>query len=476
MKRLSLTVLSLFFSLSLIAQGTPVRQLISAPGFGYANIGVYVKNLTSGKTIVSYNSEKLLIPASVQKLFTTSAALVMLNDTVFITKLQYDGQKDDTVLNGNLYILGGGDPTLGSDNFDSGRFWNSWVDAVKKLGIKQINGNIIADASVFDLYPTPPKWSYEDLGNYYGAPPTGICIYDNTCKIYFKTGSYSGAPTKITKIAPEIPGLKIRNYVKSARIRSDQSYIIGAPFVFERRAIGRLPYRRDSFIVKGSIPDPPLLTAQIFKQKLEKAGIKINGQALTTRTLDNFTPAGQRTTFHEHLSPHINLIIKETNHKSINLYAEVLLNHLGKQYYGQGVYKNGVKALYLFADTIGIDKNQLQLFDGSGLSRYNSLTARALVRLLEYMYRSEKSRAFFHSLPVAGKTGTLKYFGRGTVLENRVFAKSGSMKRVRSYAGYMINAKCDTLAFAIIVNNFYCSQSQARRNIERFLIQLYNYD
>jgi len=463
-------------TLKLEGQNQLVYQLKNSAGLKYASIGISVKNLNTGKTITAYHASTALIPASTQKLITTAAALTLLKDTAFATLLQYDGHIEDSVLYGNIYVYGGGDPTLGSENFGKDTFWSAWVDAVKKLGINTIQGNIIADASCFDYYPTPRKWSWEDLGNYYGAPPTGICIYDNTCKIYFKTGEYSGAPTQIIKISPDIPGLKIKNYVKSARIRSDQSYIIGAPFSFDRRAIGRLPYRRDSFVVKGSIPDPPLLTAQIFAEKLKQNKVKITGQALTTRTFDDYTPRSLRKTFYVHTSPHINDIIRLTNRKSINLYAEVLLNHLGLQFYGKGNTQNGIKVLYDFLDSINIPATQVFLTDGSGLSRYNNVTPDAMVKLLEFMYRSSKSREFFSALPVAGKSGTLKYFGKNTPLEGRVFAKSGSMKRIRAYAGYMINNKGNTIAFAVILNNFHCSQSSARKYIEKFLIKLLEYD
>ncbi len=447
-------------------------DLAGKPYLKYGQTAVLVKNLTTGKVLAAYNADKSVIPASVMKLFTTAAAINILTpDTSFSTILQYYGIVADSVLKGDLYVYGGGDPSLGSENFDSGKFWNSWVQAVKDLGIKSIQGNIIADAGIFDLYPTPAKWTWEDLGNYYGAAPTGLCIYDNTYKVYLKTGNI-GSTARILKFEPDIPGLKMESYVKAAAIRSDKSYIFGAPFTFERIITGFLPYNRDSFVVKGAIPDPPLLVAQEFKKKLEEQGITVSGQAQTTRTCKDFVPAGERTSFFEYQSPDIADIVAKTNHKSINLYAEVLLNHLGFEKYGQGNTASGLRALEEFLSGAGIDLSGVYFVDGSGLSRYNTVTAQSLVDLLQYMYYSRYRDVFIESLPVAGKSGTLKYIGKNTVLENRMIAKSGSMKRVRAYAGYLFANNGDVLAFAVILNNFSCSQSKAKYLIQDFLIDV----
>ncbi len=448
------------------------RALAARPQYRYGQVAAVVKNLSTGQLLVKYNATKFVIPASTQKLFTTSAAMFLLGNTRLKTYLQYDGRITDSTLYGNLYIFGQGDPSLGSRNFEQGDFWDLWVKAVKNLGIKRIHGNIIADASYFDQYPVPKKWTWEDLGNYYGAAPTALCIYDNMYKIYFRTGKYRNSPTAIVKIEPEIPGLKIQNFVKSAYIHSDKSYIIGAPYCNERIAIGYLPAGRDSFIVKGSIPDPPLFLAQQLKNKLIENNIMVDGQAITTRLDSDVTPIELRKTFLTHYSPPLDSIIARTNHKSINLYAEVLLNLLGKKFAGQGTTQSGLHVVYRFLDSLGIDTNQLHLVDGSGLSRYNSITAWSLFTLLEKIYFSQHRDRFMATLPVAGINGTLKYVGRNTYLQGRMFAKSGSMNRVRAYAGYLKNAKNQTLAFVIILNNFTCSQRLARKNIEHFLLQI----
>lgn len=448
------------------------RSLAARLHYRYGQVAIVVKNLSTGQLLVRYNAKKFVIPASTQKLFTTSAAMFLLGNIRLKTFLQYDGRIADSTLWGNLYILGQGDPTLGSDNFVQKDFWDLWIKAVKKLGIKRIHGNIIADASYFDQYPVPEKWTWEDLGNYYGAIPTALCIYDNMYRIYFRTGKYRNSPTKIIKISPEIPGLKIQNFVRSAYIHSDKSYIIGAPYCYDRIAIGYLPAGRDSFIVKGSIPDPPLFLAQQLKNKLIENNIMVDGRAATTRLDTNVTPIELRKTFFIHYSPPLDSIIARTNHKSINLYAEVLLNLLGKKIAGQGTARSGLGVINRFLDSLGIDTNQVHLVDGSGLSRYNAITALSLLTLLEKIYLSQHKDEFIATLPIAGINGTLKYVGRNTYLQGRMFAKSGSMNRVRAYAGYLTNTKNQTLAFVVILNNFTCSQRQARKDIEKFLLQI----
>ena len=475
MKNFSLGLIISLIFITLQAQ-TPDRalqQFLSRPQYRNANIGVFIKDLTNDSLLISYNTEKYLTPASIQKLLTTYCALSTLgSDHRFATELFYTGYIKDSVLHGDIIIKGHGDPTFGSRLFGDTLVIDNLAQTITNAGIHGIKGRIIADASVFGPDPVPHKWTWEDLGNYYGAAPSGLCMYDNTYTVIFQTGR-PGTRAIITSIDPHIPGLTIRSYVHAARIRSDQSYIIGAPFSFERKVTGRLPAYRRAFRVKGSIPDPALLLAQQLYQRLTAEKILVNHEPISIYDPDSVTyNTGNMTILWRHYSPPLKQIISKTNEKSINLYAEELLLHLALRYKDTVTTSAGVSALYQCLWSMGVDTTGFDLYDGSGLSHYNSLTVKALAQFLEKVYHSPNFRIFLSTLPVAGINGTLKYFGRGTVLDGHFHCKSGSMRHVRNYAGYYISSGGRVILVVVITNNFRCRQSQVRHDIEQLLNQI----
>ena len=474
MKKLALIIPVLFVYAGAWAQYTQIKSVINKSYYRHATIAISAKNLTTGKTVFEYKSETSVIPASIQKLLTTGAALELLGkDYRTKTELAYSGKIEDSTLYGNLYIIGHGDPALGSKYFDKEHnFWLEWLNAIEKLGITEITGNIIADDSSFSILTVPQKWTWEDLGNYYGAGVGGINIYDNTYTIHFRTYA-PGQRTKIKYIDPPIPQMKFDNKVISARIRSDQSYILGAPYTYERTVVGRLPSYREDFKVKGSMPDPAMFLAQELKDKLQEKNITVKGIATTTRISGKTDSA--LTIIYTQLSPTIEEIIKRTNYHSVNLFAEALLKIMANQQGLTASTENGLGVLYKQLSKMGVDTNSIDLYDGCGLSRYNTLTANTIVELLDYMYNSDNRMSFENSLPVAGKEGTLKYFGRGSKIEGNFRGKSGSMRRIRSYAGYLKNNKNETIAVAVIFNNFSCKSSTAKKDIARIITILTEY-
>ena len=193
-----------------------------------ANISLLVKDLNTNQTLYQYCPKNAVTPASTMKLVTTATALEMLGpDFCFKTTLAIDGKiTKDSVLQGNLYIHGSGDPTLGSEKASDADFLIKWVQAVKTAGINKITGQIIADAGVFDDEGVNPHWTWEDIGNYYAAGAYGIAYLDNTCKVVLRSGKENTAP-EILRTIPEIKGLTFENYLKSTKINSDSAYFYG---------------------------------------------------------------------------------------------------------------------------------------------------------------------------------------------------------------------------------------------------------
>jgi len=462
-----------------------IKKLSQDPDLKNAGVSIYVIDLNSGEVIGEYNPDLCLKPASTMKLITTAAALEVLGPKYrFETTLQYDGYIDTAkkTLNGNIYIKGGGDPSLGSKYFESTsnkQFLAQWFDAVKLLNIDTINGRIISDATYYSRQMVPPTWSWEDFGNYFGAGPCGLTIYDNLYTLFFKTASYEGGKTEITKMEPYIPEMTFDNQVVAANISDDQSYIFGQPYTFHRFINGKLPLGKSEYKVKGSMPDPALFAAQEFYSKLTQNGVFIKYPATTLRILEekNITMQEKRTDFYKTYSVTLADIVDKLNKNSINLFAEHLLVEVGIKKGGANDVKSATEVMEDFWAAKGMDVGGLSINDGSGLSHYNYISSKQLVFVLKYMYKNSSSYdVFYNSLPVSGENGTLKYLCRNTAAHGKIHAKSGTIRGVRCYAGYTVSNSGRQIAFAILFNNYTCSSSKSKEKMEEFMIALVSLD
>ena len=456
----------LFFLTLLVSAQSPTDIFVNNKLHQSANVSLLIKESGSGKTIQAHRASNVATPASTLKIVTTATALEMLGpDYRFQTKLETDDNiTADGTLNGSIYIRGCGDPTLGSSKIGDREFLDQWVAAVKKAGIKRINGNIIADVSAYDSEGVNPKWLWEDIGNYYAAGAYGISYKDNMYELELKSGAPGTTPI-IVRITPNLPELKFKMYLKSTNITIDSAYIYGAPVDNNRSIYGEIPANRPSFIIKGDISQPETLLVKDFIQKLRNIGVEINSNTNAAML------ATKRKTIHTHFSPALSEIVKEINLFSNNHYAEQLFRHLALQRNTQATTNEAIRATRSFWASKGLPVDELIMQDGSGLSPTNAVSARFLVSLLQYMDKSKCRNAFRASLPIAGKTGTLRGFLKDSVLAGKLIAKSGSSSRVKSYAGY-IDRNGKTYTFAVIVNNPNAYNMQATtKKIEELLIQ-----
>jgi D-alanyl-D-alanine carboxypeptidase/D-alanyl-D-alanine-endopeptidase (penicillin-binding protein 4) len=479
---------SFSFSQSLSKQNHNVnlalRELYSDSDLKNAGIGFYAMDINSGELISSYNGDLSLTPASTQKIITTAAALETFGPAFrFSTKLVYVGKFDSTthVLNGKLIIKGGGDPTLGSKYFDqtAGQgFFNDWFDALNILGVKTITGEVIGDERIYGYEIVPPTWSWEDMGNYFGAGANGLTIMDNMYTLWYNTSDRPGGETMITKIEPLIPGMTFDNKVKADRVYSDKSYIFGAPYTYHRYINGSLPLGKTDYKVKGSMPDPSFYCAYLLKQKLEENGIS-TGLPTTFRISPDLQSVDSlpAVTLYETWSPQLIEIIKQTNFRSINLFAEHLFTHARLKSVGFMLDKADPNFMEHFWSSKGIDTKGMAIYDGSGLSKYNTVTARQLASILRYMKKQSKySDAFTESLPIVGKEGTVSGICKGTAAENNMRAKSGSIKAVRAYAGYVTSKSGRAIAFALIINNYNGSSSETGNKMQALMTALADFN
>jgi D-alanyl-D-alanine carboxypeptidase/D-alanyl-D-alanine-endopeptidase (penicillin-binding protein 4) len=468
-----------------------IRQFVNHRSMKGASLSLMIRDLNSGDTLYSYDAGRELTPASVLKLVTTAAALELLgSDYRFATTLEYDGAIDGADLTGNLYIRGSGDPTLGSSHFapnrssytpDRNTFAPRWIAALEEKGIRRIRGSVIADESIFDTEGVSPKWLYEDLGSYYAAGSYGLSVFDNTYRLLLTTGP-AGQKPAIVSCQPQVRSLRFHNYLTSAPVATDSAYIVGAPFSADRYLYGVLPANRKQVQLRGDIPDPPLFLAQYMHDRLRQAGITVEGQAASFRLLEEEgnSPRTKRRTLATTYSPALRSIVRITNERSHNLYADALLKTIGVTYTPQpargeavSTAGRGVRAVRSHWQSKGLDVSSLRMFDGSGLAAASKTTASFICELLVYMASgSDESDAFIASLPRAGQEGSVSSFLRNTHLEGKALIKSGGMSSVRAYAGYIAKGNRQ-YALAIIVNNYSSPATEITGEIEALLLTLF---
>lgn len=454
-----IAILFFAFCSTTFSQGLFFQQT----GFESASIGYVVCEIESGKIVCERNASLSLIPASTTKIITTATALDMLGgDFRFETKLEYDGEISSTgVLNGNLYIKGGGDPTLGSYRIGDPKFLDRWVEVIRSKGIRHITGSIIADASLYDTEGFSPKWIWEDIGNYYAAGVYALSAFDNTCRVTLASGKEGSIP-QILKIEPKIDDFKLENHLTVKNIRSDSAYFYGAPFDNVRYLYGAVPVNKECFIIKGDIPNPPLFVATELSKKLISRGIVVDKIPFV-----NFsTTTTSRKVLYINYSRKLTEIVKEINHRSNNLYAEHLLKYLALKSAKQATLNRAIYTVENYWRRQGLSTDGLFLFDGSGLSPKNAISPIFFAKLLCLMTKSSEFDNFYASLPIAGKSGTVASFLLGSSLNNGdVRLKSGSFGQVQCYVGYLSKK----YAFAVMINNFYCPRKTVLREIEYFL-------
>lgn len=430
-------------------------EFVNSKVLEHGNLSFYALDIDSGKVVDNYRGETALTPASVLKIVTSATALEVLGaDTVLETKVLYDGKiSKDGVLNGNIYIEGGGDPTLGSDGISINKeeFLKNWIEEIKKVGIKSINGNIVVLDDLFGYEGIPGKWLWEDMGTNYGQGTYGISVFDNMYTLYLNTG-ISGKKPEIIKTKPNIQGLTFDNQGLVTSGGKKNLYVRGLPLENKRKIFGVVPQNKNGLTIQSDIPDPGLFLGQYFAYSLKKENIKVNGKVKTAR-LTSQRPKNPKV-IAVTKSPPISEIVKILLSRSDNHYTEHLY---------QLIEKTKNVDIEKFWKEKGIDVHSLTMRDGSGLSRGNTISTKLLVEIL--LYSKDELE---NLLPVAGKDGTVALFLKNTPLEGKVRVKSGSMSGIQSYAGY-VEKNGKTYAFAIVVNHWNGERSELRKKMENLL-------
>lgn len=456
---------------------TALNRFVRSSSLRQASLSVSLIDVADGRTVASYDAGRSLSPASSLKVLTTATALaVMGHNYRFATRLEYDGHIDEYgVLRGNLYIKGSGDPSLGSPDMPGAvrleDLLSRFCLALQQAGIRRIAGRVVGDDTFFGTDATGQGWTWGDLGNYYGAGAWGLNLHNNYYYLYLRQRKNREQQPQIDAVRPAVPGLLWVNELRSSGPGTgDNAYIYGAPYSFERYLRGHIPVGTGRFVIRGAIPDAPLFAAQQLALALEKIGI-ISGEAPTTRRkLRAGQGEAKRAWLYTHFSQPLADIVRYTNQVSNNMYAEALLRAVAVYRGYPGTAFNGIAAIRGYWTGRGLRWSGVHVLDGSGLSPANAVPAHFLAHLLRAAYNDASIRdAFYRSLPVAGRTGTMRGALLKTPAEGRLRAKTGSLERVRSYTGYIPTPDGKLLSFSILVQNY--TSSEWRNELFRLLAE-----
>ncbi len=463
--------MAVFTALCLHGQQAVMDEILADTTLTGTSYSFCFADAITGEIVYAYDADRNLAPASVMKLYSTSTALSFMGpDYRFRTAIYLSGKYNMRrgVLDGDVVIRGGGDPSLGSEYFTDyyGDVTAQWVAALRAAGLKRVRGRVAAAESIYDLNPAPDGWAWGDLGQYYGAGVYDLNINDNKFNIYVR-GLAEGQPALIDSVEEYGRDISLVNYLTSSG-RSDNGYVYYAPYSTSGWIMGSVP--ADSiFALKASIPDPPLAMVKKLEAALRAAGVKIGVEASASRATIADTGI---IPVYATLSPSLAEIVKVTNNESVNMYAEALRKHLGYAVMGDGTFRSGSMVIMEFLDSIGCEPRQAVILDGSGLSSNNNISSLMTVRLLVYMYNSRCSAAFVGSLPEGAVSGTMKNYFRDEVFKGRVVAKTGTISSAKSFAGYVTANSGRRLAFTMFANGFTVPSRRITDNMEKIVKEI----
>ncbi len=467
----------------------------------FQNAVVAIKAVNSkGEIIGEWNPNMPLLTASTMKTITTGTGLSLLGPYFrFETKIATTGTIKNGTLHGDLHIIGGGDPTLGSKDtvaFKVDSIFGVWRAAIKAAGIEKINGNIIVDDRYFKREAIPDSWTWGNIGYDYGAAPSGLSFFENMQRFKLVPGKKIGDPVSITVLYPSVPEFSVQNCLKTAARRSgDKSSYYVQDISLAGRYSGTIPVDRDSIVTNNAFKFPHLGCGYEFANSLSIDDIKFKGTIVDIDSMgvcncgeveENRRVDTSRTILVTTYSPELWRIVNVTNRISNNFYAETILKMIGKKVSGCGSYDSSMVAIKrVIRDSLKINMTGYKNNDGSGLSRENYVSPNFFCNYYSAIAKNGIFVKFFESLPVCGGPVTLKTVLRNAPsnLRDRIHAKSGSLSNVRCYAGYVEEGESMQMApeekklikFAILVNNYDANTSRVQPKIEGFMRALAEY-
>lgn len=408
-----------------------------------ARWGFCVYNPKTNKIIIQKDADHFYIPASTNKLITTGISLSLLGENFrWKTQLDYSGYIDSSgTLHGNIYLVNNNDPTFGYKNLGTiskVEFINTLVKKIQKIGIKKINGNIVAESVIFRSdFKIPKSINKINHGNY-------ISIFN---RYYYKISNYD-KPKKFISI--------------SYRKDKNLNYFL-------------LLHENFKNIYLEKSPTPPIFLAKELLKNLLKINKKfVTGSAIKQNYVE-LSLLSKRVKIYTYESPEIKHVVYFINQTSNNLLADKLLSSLGYFLEQNSTNKTGTQLVVRHLLEENFDTNGLHYVDGSGLSRLNYITPIAQAKYLGNIMKKKYFKTFFESLPKAGETGTLKKMFENSIAIGKIRAKTGTLSNVKALTGYLDTKSGDRLSFSLLVNNFSGSILILKKRMETLLESVIEY-
>jgi D-alanyl-D-alanine carboxypeptidase/D-alanyl-D-alanine-endopeptidase (penicillin-binding protein 4) len=476
---------AVLFPLALGATLAPQRSTLAAaldeifasPALSRALVAARVESLgargstADARVLYTRNADRLVIPASNMKLVTIAAAAATLGwDYRFETRVESAGAVSDGVLDGDLVVTGTGDPTIASPDGGDAPLFLAWADRLLQAGIRRINGRIVADDDAFEDEEIGAGWAWDYLAAGYAAPVGALNYNDNVSVARFMPGTGAGTPVT-SSFGPPGHGLDLTTDVTTGPAGSSADLeLVRPPNTTKLTIRGRVPAGGAAVTRSAAVENPTLYFAEGLRLALASRGIRTSGGAWDIDDVTARPPADGRRTILLHQSPPLSVVAGPAMKASTNLYGEVLVRALGRTRELPGSVQRGRAVIQDVLNRWSVPPDAVVIYDGSGLSRYNYLTADAIVAVLKEAWRDERLRGpFLALLPVAGRDGTLELRMRGTALAGRVQAKTGTISNVRALSGFLDRPSGEKLVFSIVVNHYTAPNATIDDIVERAL-------
>jgi D-alanyl-D-alanine carboxypeptidase/D-alanyl-D-alanine-endopeptidase (penicillin-binding protein 4) len=418
------------------------------------DLGVAVYSVERNQALYLHNADWGLVPASNMKLFTTAAALDRLGpDFQYTTSVYGDGAiLEDGSLIGDLVLVGRGDPTISGRFFgDSATYvYDRLAQELREKGVRRVRGRLIGDASYFDDVRIASGWETSNLLWWYAARPSALSFNDNVVTIEVRPGGWVGAPASIS-FDPFTDGIPVENRVVTTRARGGRSIgirrasDIGGYEIFGRISIVSGPLR---YVV--SVEDPAEYALSVFRARLERRGIEVEGPSSVVHNWNRQSLRAPRL-LASHTSPRMIEIVRVINKLSQNFFAEQVLKTLGAVFEGEGSFDEGADVVRDVLEDFDLPTHNLRIYDGSGLSRRNTVTAQLTAELLVAMHDHPRFEEYYESLLIAGTDGDTRRLDTPAARGN-VHSKTGTLRGVSALSGYVTTGDGELLAFSVLSN------------------------
>ena len=436
-----------------------IETVLNDPLLAPSNVGIKVVSVTTGEILFESDADKLYHPASTMKLLTSATALVKLKPNYrFHTTLYTEGIEGSRV-RGNVYLKGRGDPLLAVEQLEE------MTKTLVQSGVKEIDGDIVVDDTYFDDVPKGKGWMWDDgpIGGYY-SNQSALTINHNGVTVTVSPGAEIGGPVYV-RLEPQTGYLKVLNHAVTVSASESGSLIVERqtkPVPANVLTIrGFMQVSQEAVRRQVDIVNPALFCGTLFREALARHGISVQGVIRQGVVPDSAVEIAV------HTSLPLSLIVRKMNKHSDNLIAELLLKTLGAEVIGAaGTSQKGLQVINEFLSEAGIATTQSALADGSGVSRYNLLSASMLTNLLVHMFQDfSVMPEYLMSLPVAGVDGTLSWRMKDMGSEGVLRAKTGTLRGVTALAGYAMATDGEILAFAMLMSH-YVGSSNPRRALQ----------